>query len=283
MNTVLLLALSVWNHALHTSDTAFLSSWRVRKTKTSSSTSSGKEQEEEEEEEQEQEEGISSSSSLSGLSGVDSVAADFFLSRDRLSHLSVLSFFFFPVVLLPRLLPSPPCSSTIVLLIISKDQSGSTRKTVWLSLPAAAVAADDPVVCFLFQPATAAAAALTVWQKKKKKKLQNNNNIVVTLQDFSNVHKSRTMFATTVTSASKLSSKLSFPLASFFHKLQQTHKTHNTPSAEASSTLSESCKLHNSFTRLPASQQLKAGWLAFKLKPTQRSNPSPNAAAHSQT
>jgi len=25
-----------------------------------------------------------------------------------------------------------------------------------------------------------------------------------------------------------------------------------------------------------------AGWLAFKLKPTQRSNPSPNAAAHSQ-
>jgi len=90
------------------------------------------------------------------------VAADFFLSRDRLSHSSVLSFFSFPVVLLPRLLPSPPCSSTIVLLIISKDQSGSTRKTECLSLPAA-VAADDPVVCFLFQPATAAAAALTVW------------------------------------------------------------------------------------------------------------------------
>lgn len=91
------------------------------------------------------------------------MAADFFLSRDRLSHSSVLSFFSFPVVLLPRLLPSPPCSSTIVLLIISKDQSGSTRKTERLSLPAAAVAADDPVACFLFQPATAAAAALTVW------------------------------------------------------------------------------------------------------------------------
>ncbi len=104
----------------------------------------------------------------------------------------------------------------------------------------------------------------------------------MTLQDFSNVQKSCTMFATTVTSASKLSSKLSFPFASFFHRLQQTHRTHNTPSAEASSTLSETCKLHNSFTRLPASQQLEAGWLAFKLKPTQRSNPSPNAAAHSQ-
>jgi hypothetical protein len=87
------------------------------------------------------------------------------------------------------------------------------------------------------------------------------------------------MFATTVTSASKLS----FPLAFFFHTLQQTHKTHNTPSAEESSTLSETCKLHNSFTLLPASQQLKAGWLAFKLKPTQHSNPSPNAATHSQT
>jgi hypothetical protein len=90
------------------------------------------------------------------------------------------------------------------------------------------------------------------------------------------------MFATTVTSASKLSSKLSFPLASFFHRLQQTHKTHNTPSAEASSTLSETCKLHNNGSPRRSSSRL-AGWLAFKLKPTQRPNPSPNAAAHSQT